>query len=95
MEWDELQIKHFNEWKEFEKEKSQAWTKMNDKHEEMRQVFKNDPARLPTESAALIKANGEKRAGSVCDWSIVSKEIPNASLNNKNAPDVYLKSPTR
>jgi hypothetical protein len=60
MEWDQLQIKHFSEWKEFEKEKSLAWRKMNDKHEEMRQVFKNDPVRLPAESAALIKTEKEK-----------------------------------
>lgn len=60
MEWDELQIKHSNEWSEFEKAKSQTWFKMNDKHEEIRRVFKNDPARIPPESAALIKAEKER-----------------------------------
>lgn len=59
-EWEDIQMKHFQEWKAFEQSKSEAWEKMNEKHVEIGHVFKNDPKRMPTETVALIKAEKEK-----------------------------------
>jgi len=64
-EWEDIQKKHLQEWKEFEKSKRQAWQKMNDKHVEIGHVFKNDPNRIPEETATLIKTEKEKFAK---DW---------------------------
>jgi hypothetical protein len=60
MEWEELQIKHFTEWKEFEKLRTQAWEKMHDKHVEIRHVFKNNPGRIPPETTTLMKVEKDK-----------------------------------